>query len=632
MTQAVPLLEVSNLTVEFSTRRGAVRAVAHVDLGIGKGETVGIVGESGSGKSVTSYAVMRILDRAGHIKEGAVHFTGVDLVAASEEQMRNLRGREMSMIFQNPRAALNPIRKIGHQIEDVLRQHSQVNSAALADKAVEMLEQVRIARPRERYHAYPFELSGGMCQRVVIALALACRPRLLIADEPTTGLDVTTQKAVMDLVVELTRQHGMSTILITHDLGLAATYCDRVVVMERGRVVESAPSQAIFTAPAHPYTRRLMRATPRPGITLRDLLPEDASAAARTTAQVNALELGSRLVDNSPDSPRDGRACPGHPRLDRGTTDVDARNKSGHDGTEFDSPIVKNTPPPNLQQSAGAPLLLVEKLVKEYPRRGVPGTLRKAFRRGPAPQPETFRAVDGVSFAVNRGESVGLVGESGCGKSTISSMVMRLIEKTDGSIMFGDEDIGEIPPKKFARLPMRKRIQMVFQDPTDSLNPRFTAARAIADPILRLGEVRGRSAVRARCEELARQVGLPLELLDRFPHQLSGGQKARVGIARAIALGPDLVILDEPTAALDVSVQALVLNLLQELKDSLGMSYLFVSHDLNVVRLLCDRVIVMQAGRIVEQGATEEVLHAPRAQYTRDLLAAIPNPRFEQRM
>jgi peptide/nickel transport system ATP-binding protein len=274
----------------------------------------------------------------------------------------------------------------------------------------------------------------------------------------------------------------------------------------------------------------------------------------------------------------------------------------------------------------------VEKLVKEYPRRGVPGTLRKAFRRGPAPQPETFRAVDGVSFAVNRGESVGLVGESGCGKSTISSMVMRLIEKTDGSIMFGEEDIGEIPPKKFSRLPMRKRIQMVFQDPTDSLNPRFTAARAIADPILRLGEVRGRSAVRARCEELARQVGLPLELLGRFPHQLSGGQKARVGIARAIALGPDLVILDEPTAALDVSVQALVLNLLQELKDSLGMSYLFVSHDLNVVRLLCDRVIVMQAGRIVEQGATEEVLHAPRAQYTRDLLAAIPNPRFEQRM
>jgi peptide/nickel transport system ATP-binding protein len=573
MTQALPLLDVSDLTVEFSTRRGIVRAVMHVNLSVGKGETVGIVGESGSGKSVTSYAVMRILDRAGRIAQGAVHFTGLDLTAASEEQMRNLRGREISMVFQNPRAALNPIRKVGHQIEDVLRQHSQVNSAALADKAIEMLDQVRIARPRERYHAYPFELSGGMCQRVVIALALACRPRLLIADEPTTGLDVTTQKTVMDLMVELTRQHGMSTILITHDLGLAATYCDRVVVMESGNVVETAQSQAIFTAPAHPYTRKLMRSTPRAGISLRDLLPEDDPAVARTT--------GLPLPTNG---------------------------------------------------NAGAPLLVVEKLVKEYPRQGVPRSLRKVFQRGPAAEPETFRAVDGVSFAVNRGESVGLVGESGCGKSTISSMVMRLIEKSDGVIVFGDEDIGEIPPKKFAKLPLRKRIQMVFQDPTDSLNPRFTAARAIADPILRLGDARDRSAVRARCEQLARQVGLPVELLDRFPHQLSGGQKARVGIARAISLHPDLVILDEPTAALDVSVQALVLNLLQDLKDSLAMSYLFVSHDLNVVRLLCDRVIVMQAGRIVEQGPTDEVLLAPQAQYTRDLLAAIPNPSFEHLM
>ncbi len=284
MTGALPILEISDLTVEFSTRRGIVRAVQHVDISIAKGETVGIVGESGSGKSVTSFAVMRILDRAGRIAQGAVHFSGLDLIAASEDQMRELRGREISMVFQNPRAALNPIRKVGHQIEDVLRQHSQVNSAELADKAVEMLDQVRIARPRERYHAYPFELSGGMCQRVVIALALACRPRLLIADEPTTGLDVTTQKTVMDLIVELTRQQGMSTILITHDLGLAAMYCDRVVVMEQGNVVESAASAAIFTSPAHPYTRKLMRATPRPGINLRDLLPENEPAGAASSA------------------------------------------------------------------------------------------------------------------------------------------------------------------------------------------------------------------------------------------------------------------------------------------------------------------------------------------------------------
>ncbi len=562
---AQPLLDVNDLTVEFATRRGIVKAVQHVNISVAKGETLGIVGESGSGKSVTSYAVMRILDRAGHIADGSVSFSGLDLRTAPESEMRDMRGREISMIFQNPRAALNPIRKIGRQIEDVLLQHAQVDSEAVSERAIEMLDQVRIARPRERYHAYPFELSGGMCQRVVIALALACRPQLLIADEPTTGLDVTTQKAVMDLVVELTRARGMSTILITHDLGLAAAYCDRVVVMEKGQVVETAKSETIFKAPAHRYTRKLMRATPRPGISLRDLLPEKEAAAAhakRTTA-------------------------------------------------------VKD---------AGAPLLLVEKLIKEYPRNEAGGAFAKLFARKPALKLDNFRAVDGISFSVARGESVGLVGESGCGKSTTSMMVMRLIDKTSGLIVFDGEDIGDIPARKFATLPLRKRIQMVFQDPTDSLNPRYTAARAIADPILRLGAADAAGTVRERCEQLARQVGLPLDLLDRFPHQLSGGQKARVGIARAIALKPDLIILDEPTAALDVSVQAVVLNLLQDLKDSLGMSYLFVSHDLNVVRLLCDRVIVMRSGQIVEQGPTEQVLTAPQAQYTRDLLSAIPHP------
>src|ERR1700674_1737405 len=285
---AIPLLDVRDLTVEFATRRGTVRAVEAVNVSIAKGETVGIVGESGSGKSVTSFAVMRILDRAGRIADGSIRFTGLDVGAASEEEMRTLRGREISMIFQNPRAALNPIRKVGRQIEDVLANHVQVDSMKLTDKAIEILAQVRIARPRELYHAYPFELSGGMCQRVVIALALACRPQLLIADEPTTGLDVTTQKAVMDLIVELTRRRGMSTILITHDLGLAAAYCDRVVVMEKGRVVETALSADIFAKPEHAYTRKLMRATPRRGMSLRDLLPEE-DAAALPVATVSKL-------------------------------------------------------------------------------------------------------------------------------------------------------------------------------------------------------------------------------------------------------------------------------------------------------------------------------------------------------
>ncbi len=560
----IPLLEIRDLAVEFATRRGAVRAVEKVDLRLGKGRTLGIVGESGSGKSVTSYAVMRILDRAGRIAGGSITFSGVALRDLGEAEMQDLRGREMSMIFQNPRAALNPIREVGRQIEDVLIRHGQATRADARARAVAALAQVRIARPDERHGAYPFELSGGMCQRVMIALALACRPQLLIADEPTTGLDVTTQKAVMELVVELTRARGMSTLLITHDLGLASAYCDEVVVMQGGRVVESASAAAVFRSPAHAYTRRLMRATPRPGAGLRDLLPEGAPA-----------------MPAAPD------------------------------------------------RTVGAPLLEVEGLVKEYPRQGSSGTgglLGPLFRRaGAAEATAPFRAVDGLSFAVRRGESVGLVGESGCGKSTTSLMLMRLLDPTAGSIRFDGVEIGAVPARRFAAQPARARIQMVFQDPTDSLNPRLTAARAVADPILRMGTPRG-AALRARVEELATLVGLPAALLDRFPHQLSGGQKARVGIARAIALNPELVILDEPTAALDVSVQAVVLNLLADLKARLGMSYLFVSHDLNVVRLLCDQVIVMRAGRIVEEGPVEQVLGAPRADYTRELLAAIPRP------
>ncbi|MGT2502750.1 dipeptide ABC transporter ATP-binding protein [Bradyrhizobium guangxiense] len=581
---AQPLLDVQDLTVEFSTRRGIVKAVQHVNISVAKGETLAIVGESGSGKSVTSYAVMRILDRAGKIAEGSVMFSGIDVKAATEDQMRDLRGREVSMIFQNPRAALNPIRKVGDQIEDVLRTH--VQQATVQDhgeKAIEALEQVKIARPRERYHAYPFELSGGMCQRVVIALALACNPQLLIADEPTTGLDVTTQKAVMDLIVELTKSRAMSTILITHDLGLAAAYCDRVVVMEKGRVVETAKAADIFANPQHPYTKKLMRATPRLGVSLRDLLPEEDKAVM--------AGLDPAIHHTSEDS----------------SSSMDPRVKPGGD-------------------EAQQPLLLVEKLVKEYPRQGATATLGKLFGRKPPVEPELFRAVDGISFSIGHGESVGLVGESGCGKSTTSMMVMRLLDQTSGLIQFDGEDISGIAPASFARLPQRSRIQMVFQDPTDSLNPRFTAARAIADPIMQLSDIRGRDALRARCEELATMVGLPHNLLDRFPHQLSGGQKARVGIARAIALHPKLVILDEPTAALDVSVQAVVLNLLQDLKARLGMSYLFVSHDLNVVRLLCDRVIVMRTGRIVEEGSSEQVLSDPQDDYTKELLTAIPHP------
>lgn len=561
------LLDIQDLSVDFATRRGTVHAVQHVSLHIARGETLAVVGESGSGKSVTAYAAMRILDRAGRVAAGSIAFSGVALRELDEPAMQELRGREMSMIFQNPRAALNPIRAVGRQIGDVLLRHGLATPAKARARGIDALDQVRIARAAERYDAYPFELSGGMCQRVVIALALACRPRLLIADEPTTGLDVTTQKAVMELITELARAREMSTLLITHDLGLAAAYCDRVVVMEKGRIVETAASATIFRAPTHPYTRRLMRATPRPGATLADLLP-DVPAMPALVISVPAMSVPAA-------------------------------------------------------RTAGEVLLTVTDLVKEYPRAGAPGALARLLGRGAGPAP--FRAVDGISFTVRRRESVGLVGESGCGKSTTSMMIMRLLDPTAGSIRFAGQEISATPANAFARDPMRRRVQMVFQDPTDSLNPRLTAARAIADPILRLGTERG-AALRARVEELAGLVGLPTALLDRFPHQLSGGQKARVGIARAVALLPELVVLDEPTAALDVSVQAVVLNLLQDLKVRLGMSYLFVSHDLNIVRLLCDRVIVMRSGQIVEEGDTAAVLDAPQAAYTRELLASIPRP------
>ena len=553
---ALSLLNVRDLTVEFATRNGTVTAVRQVDVEVAKGETIGIVGESGSGKSVTSYAVMGILDRAGRIAGGTITYSGLELQDGDEEIMRDIRGREISMIFQNPRAALNPIRRVGRQIEDVLVRHSQATSATARDKAIELLKLVRINDPESRYHSYPFELSGGMCQRIVIAIALACRPRLLIADEPTTGLDVTTQKAVMDLVVELTRSRDMSTILITHDLGLAAQYCDRIFVMEKGRVVETASAQQIFRSPEHEYTQRLMRATPRPGVSLRSLLP--ATSVTSRDASCKPIRSTAASLD---------------------------------------------------------PVLSVRNLVKEYPR---------ASGRGEAPG--SFRAVDDIGFDVHQGECVGMVGESGCGKSTTSAIVMRLLDPTSGLIQFENRDIGTIPAKAFASDPARKRLQMVFQDSTDSLNPRFTAFRAISDPLHRLGGIESTAEARERVEKLADQVGLPRSLLDRFPHQLSGGQKARVGIARAIALEPALLILDEPTAALDVSVQAVVLNLLADLKAEFGMSYLFVSHDLNVVRLLCDRVIVMKAGRIVEQGPTEEVMSAPTDAYTRELLAAAPAP------
>ncbi|CCQ72537.1 ABC transporter ATP-binding protein [Magnetospira sp. QH-2] len=551
---ATPILAVDALSVEFRTRKGTVRALEDVSLSLEKGEVLGIVGESGSGKSVTAFTVIGLLDKAGRAVGGSAEFDGIPLTGARESSLRSLRGREISMIFQNPRAALNPIRPVGKQIEDVLLRHAQASRQDVKAKAIEMLDRVKIVDPEHRYGSYPFELSGGMCQRVMIAIALSCDPRLLIADEPTTGLDVTTQKATMDLIRDLTRERQMSVVLITHDLGMAAAYCDRIMVMQQGRVVESAPVADLFARPTHPYTKKLIAASPGPDSELSDLtaVPDELDVAPTRTAT--------------------------HPV----------------------------TPAPSVNET----LLEVYGLVKEFPKRG---------------SNDVFRAVDNISFTLHRGESLGLVGESGCGKSTTSTIITRLMDPTSGDVFFDGENLTTFPAAKFARLPQRTKIQMVFQDPTDSLNPRYSAKDSIAEPLRRLKGLRDGKAITAKVDELADMVGLPRKLLTRFPHQLSGGQKARVGIARAIAVDPLMLVLDEPTSALDVSVQAVVLQLLDRLKRDLGMSYIFVSHDLNVVRLLCERVIVMNKGQIVESGTADAVLKNPVDPYTRTLINAIPH-------
>ena len=536
------LLHVENLAVEFATRHGRVQPLHGIDLAVDRGESLGVVGESGSGKSVSSLAIMRLLDRAGRITRGKILFDGRDLTRAGYADLRRLRGSAISMIFQNPRVALNPIRTVERQIADVLQAHGKGTDTRA--QALALLDSVKIRDPERRLHAYPHELSGGMCQRVMIAMAIACEPALLIADEPTTGLDVTTQQTVMELLAAIQAKRDMALILITHDLGLAARWCDRIAVMEGGRVVETGATAALFEAPQHPYTQRLVAASPTRRSTLASLTPDPT------------------LTQPSPASGR---------------------------GPE---------------DRAGTPALL--ELV----------TLTKSF--------DATRAVDDLSFRIPPGGSLGLVGESGSGKSTLSRLITRLIDPDAGDIIFQGEAIGAIPSRDFHRTPQRRQIQIVFQDPHDSLNPRHTAFDSIAHPLRRLEHLRDGAALTERVRESARRAGLPDELLQRYPHQLSGGQKARIGIARAIAPRPRLLVLDEPTAALDVSVQAVVLQLLDRLRREDGIGLLFVSHDLNVVRMLCDELVVLRGGRVVEAGPAAAIFAQPAAEYTRELLAAIP--------
>ncbi|MFS2280506.1 ABC transporter ATP-binding protein [Microbacterium sp. OR21] len=536
-----PLLQVSNLAVDFGTMDGVVHAVEGVDLEIAPGETVAIVGESGSGKSTTAMAVIGLLASGGRVAGGSITLDGRELVGISENEMRRIRGRDIGMVPQDPMSNLNPVAKIGTQVAETLLAHGLANRGDVQQKVIEALSAAGLPDPERRAKQYPHELSGGLRQRALIAIGLACRPRLLIADEPTSALDVTVQQTILDQLEEMTRELGTAVLLITHDLGLAAERAQRVVVMHRGKVVEQGPARQILEDPQHPYTQSLVKAAP-------------SIAAARLQPEVFEQ----------------------HRETDAG-----------------EEPAVDN-------------IVEIEGLRKVYPIRG---------------QAEDFVAVDDVSLAIPRGKTVAIVGESGSGKTTTARMLLKLIEPTAGTIRFEGNDIAKLDRAQSREF--RQRVQPVFQDPYSSLNPMFTIERLIAEP-LEFYKRGSRAERRARVRTLLDDVALPQTMLQRYPSELSGGQRQRVAIARALALSPDLVVCDEPVSALDVLVQDQILTLLGDLQKEYGLSYLFISHDLAVVRLISDYVCVMKDGALVEAASSEEIFTNPRDPYTRRLLASIP--------
>ncbi|KFX61793.1 ABC transporter ATP-binding protein [Paraburkholderia fungorum] len=564
------LLEVRDLRVSF----GAHEAVRGLSFDIAHGETLALVGESGCGKSATALSLMRLVPTPGRVT-GSLRFDGRELLDLPAREIREIRGQQISMIFQEPMTSLNPVLSIGAQIVETLRQHERLSKAAAWKRAVELLELVRIPEPQRRVFDFPHELSGGQRQRVMIAMAVACRPRLLIADEPTTALDVTIQARILDLLDGLRRELSMSLLLITHDLGIVASHADRVAVMLAGEKVEEAPVARLFTQAQHAYTRGLLGAS----LNLADDLHY----------------RGWKLPEI-----RHGIDDDGKPSFA-----VVARSvRTGHFVADAD-------PAQRLTAVSEAPLLALQDVRIDYPQRHGKTTLR---------------AVDGVSLQIARGETVGLVGESGCGKSTLSKAILRLVPTAGGEIRLRGTDL--VPLGERELRPLRRHVQMVFQDPYASLNPRRTVAE-ILDTVLVVNGIGNAQQRRARIATMLDRVGLPNSALGRFPHEFSGGQRQRIGIARALVLEPDLLICDEPVSALDVSIQAQILNLLVDLKRDLGLAYLFISHDLSVVRYIADRVHVMQAGRIVESGHHRDIWRAPQHPYTRTLLDAIPGKTFD---
>ena len=563
------LLEVKNLSTGFASESGFFQAVNDISFSLEKGKTTGVVGESGSGKSVTALSIMRLLPKpSGKIISGSIVFKGQDLLTVQTKDMERIRGNRIGMIFQEPMTALNPVLSIGKQMIEAYRLHTGLNEDEALRSAINMLDRVGLSSPDLRMLEYPHQLSGGMRQRVMIAMAIACKPDLLIADEPTTALDVTVQAQILGLIQDLQKEMGMSVLIITHDLGVVAETCDDVVVMQNGLICETANVFDLFDKPNHDYTRSLLASIPRLDSQPKSTLPVLTSIAKK-----------ERTTETNLDDSNYGR-------------------------------ILHSSDTDNYSQIKLNEILKVEKLAMYFP-----------FRKGVLGRAKDYnRAVDGVSFSIPQGQTLGIVGESGCGKSTIARCILRLYSPTSGKIFFDGKDITKLKPKQLKTI--RNDLQMIFQDPMDSLNPRHTAGEIIEEP-LAINNFE-KFYRKKRVLELLDTVGLPKESLKKYTFEFSGGQKQRIGIARALALRPKLVVCDEAVSALDVSTQAHILNLLLDLQSEFGLTYLFISHNLAVVKHMSDKVAVMRSGEIVEENSSEKIYNEAIQPYTRNLISSIP--------
>ncbi|WP_142602127.1 ABC transporter ATP-binding protein [Solitalea koreensis] len=574
------ILEVKNLSTRFKTEDGWVTAVKNTSFHIRKGETIGIVGESGSGKSVTSLSVMGLIAKSNGVNEGEILFTEndktIDLLKLSEEEMRSYRGNKIAMIFQEPMTSLNPVYTCGDQVAEAIRLHQQVDKETAKNRTIELFKEVQLPRPENIFDSYPHQISGGQKQRVMIAMALSCNPQLLIADEPTTALDVTVQKTILDLLLKLKEERNMSMIFISHDLGVVAEVADHVVVMYKGDVMEQGTADVIFENPKHPYTKGLLACRPAANLHLKKL---------PTVADFMQVDEEGRIIET-------------------GNTVHSLRKELGFGESE------KVKRKEQLYQQL--PLLSLQNLKTWFPIKK--GIFSKVT--------DYVKAVDDISFDVYPGETMGLVGESGCGKTTLGRSILRLIEPTEGKILFEGNDLRQLASDQMRAL--RRDVQIIFQDPYSSLNPRITIGNAIMEPMQVHKVFNSDKERRDRVMELLRRVNLKEEHFNRYPHEFSGGQRQRICIARALALAPKFIICDESVSALDVSVQAQVLNLLIELREEFNLTYIFISHDLSVVKFISDRMVVMNKGKIEEMGDPDQIYNDPQQEYTKRLIAAIP--------